>query len=107
MMARYLLQVSYTVDGARGLLKEGGSSRRATVETLLEGLGGTLEHFDFALGGDDAYVIAEVPDVTDVAAVSLAVAAAGGARLRTVQLLTPAQMDEAAKKQVAYRAPGA
>jgi uncharacterized protein with GYD domain len=106
-MARYLLQVSYTLDGARGVLKEGGSSRRATVQALLEGMGGTLEHFDFALGSDDAYVIAELADVTDVAAVSLAVAAGGGARLRTVQLLTPAQMDEAAKKQVNYRAPGA
>ncbi len=105
-MARYLLKVSYTVEGARGLLSEGGSGRRTTVQRLIEGMGGTLEMFDFALGGDDAYVVADVPDLTDVAAVSLAVAAAGGARLTTVPLLTPAQMDEAAKKQVTYRAPG-
>ena len=106
-MARYLLKVSYTVEGARGLQKEGGSARRETVQRLVEGLGGTLESFDFALGGDDAYVVADVPAVADVAAVSLAVAAAGGARLTTVPLLTPAEMDEAARKQVAYRAPGA
>ena len=47
-----------------------------------------------------------VRDVTDVAAVSLAFAAAGGARLATVQLLTPAETDEAAKKNVPYQAPG-
>jgi uncharacterized protein with GYD domain len=106
-MARYLWKVSYSVEGARGLIKEGGSSRRATVEQLLGSVGGRLESFDFALGGDDAYVVAEVPDVTDVAAVSLVVAAAGGARISSVQLLTPAQMDEASKKSVNYRAPGA
>jgi GYD domain len=62
-------------------------------------MGGKLVSFDFALGEDDAYVIAEVPDVVDVAAVSVAVAAAGGARVTTVQLLTPAEMDEAAKEE--------
>ena len=106
-MARYLWKVSYTADGAKGLLAEGGSARQVTVEKLVQAMGGTLESFYFALGDDDAYVIAEVPDVTDVAAVSLAVAAAGGARLASVQLLTPAEMDEAAKKNVPYRAPGA
>ena len=91
----------------KGLLAEGGSARRATVQKLVKAMDGKLESFDFALGEDDAYLIAEVPDVVDVAAVSLAVAAAGGARLSSVQLLTPAQLDEAAKKNVPYRAPGA
>ena len=106
-MARYLWKVTYTTEGVKGLLAEGGSARRATVQKLVKAMGGKLESFDFALGEDDAYLIAEVPDVVDVAAVSLAVAAAGGARLSSVQLLTPAQLDEAAKKNVPYRAPGA
>jgi uncharacterized protein with GYD domain len=106
-MARYLMKVSYSIDGAKGLLAEGGSSRTATVQKLVESMGGTLESFDFALGGDDAYLIADVPDITDVAACSLVVAAAGGARLSTVPLVTPAQMDAAARKNVLYRAPGA
>lgn len=106
-MARYLWKVSYTIEGARGLIAEGGSSRKATIQKLVRSMGGKLIAFDFALGEDDAYVIAEVPDVTDVAAVSLAVAAGGGARVTTVELLSPAQIDEAAKKNVAYRAPGA
>ena len=106
-MARYLWKVSYTADGAKWLLEEGGSARRTTVQKLFKAMGGKLEAFYFALGEDDAYVIADVPDVTDVAAVNLAVASAGGARIRSVQLLTPAEMDEAAKKSVPYRAPGA
>jgi hypothetical protein len=28
-MAKYLLQISYTADGAKGLLKDGGTKRRA------------------------------------------------------------------------------
>jgi len=105
-MARYLWKVSYTADGAKGLISEGGTSRRATIQKLLRSVGGKLVSFDFALGEDDAYVIAEVPNATDVAAVSLAVAAGGGARITTVQLLTPAEMDKAAKRNIAYRAPG-
>ena len=44
-MAKYLLQASYLVDGVNGLLKEGGTSRKATVEKLTESMGGSLEVF--------------------------------------------------------------
>ena len=106
-MARFLWKVSYSVDGAKGLIAEGGTARRATIQKLLRSVGGKLVTFDYALGEDDAYLIAEVPNVTDVAAVSLTVAASGGAKVTTVPLLTPAEMDKAAKKNIAYRDPGA
>ncbi len=106
-MARYLLKVSYTVDGAKGLIAEGGSARVATVEKLVEGLGGTLESFYFALGDSDAFCIVELPGATSGVSASLAVAAGGGARVSAVELLTPAQMDEAAAMKPTYRAPGA
>jgi uncharacterized protein with GYD domain len=106
-MPRCLWQVSYTTSGAQGLLKEGGTSRRALVDGLVAGLGGKLEAFYYAFGEEDAYVIAELPDDASAAAISLAVAGGGGARLKTVPLLTPEQIDEAAKKSVHYRAPGA
>ena len=106
-MARYLWKVSYSADGAKGLLAEGGSSRRATVVKLLEAAGGNIEIFDYALGEDDAYLVAEVPDVLDVAAISLTVAASGGVRITTTQLLTSEEIDAATKRNVQYRAPGA
>ena len=37
-----------------GLIKDGGSKRRAAVETLVKGLGGRLEAFYFAYGEADA-----------------------------------------------------
>jgi uncharacterized protein with GYD domain len=104
---RYLLRVSYTAEGARGVLKEGGSSRRTLVDGMIKGLGGSLESFYYAFGEDDVYVIAQLPDNVTAAAVSLAVSAAGTARSNVVVLLTPEEVDEATKKSVAYRAPGA
>jgi len=105
-MARYLWKVSYSQEGAKGLLAEGGSARRDVVAGLVKSMGGTLESFYFALGEDDAFVIADVPELTDLAAVSLTVAAAGGARVQSIQLLTPEEIDAAAKKSVSYRPPG-
>jgi hypothetical protein len=49
-MPKYLFTGSYTAEGARGLLKEGGSGRRAATEKMLKSLGGTLEAYYFAFG---------------------------------------------------------
>lgn len=105
-MARYLWKASYTVDGVKGILNEGGSGRRAMVEKLVGDVGGQLEAFYYAFGEDDVYVIAELPDHATAAAISLTVAASGAVRLKTVVLLTPEEIDEATQKSVGYRAPG-
>jgi uncharacterized protein with GYD domain len=89
------------------LQKDGGSARRAAVKRLTEQAGGKLESFYFALGETDVYVIADLPDTTTAAAVSLAVNAAGAAQIRTVVLVTPEEMDLATKKGMDYRPPGA
>lgn len=106
-MPKYMLSASYTVDGTKGLLKDGGSGRRATVQKAIESLGGRLECFYFTLGEPDAFAIVEVPDAVTVAAMSLAVNSTGGAHVSTKVLLTAEQVDEATKKSVSYRAPGA
>jgi uncharacterized protein with GYD domain len=107
IMPKFLIKASYNAEGARGLLKEGGSARRAVVENILKGLGGKLEAFYYAYGEDDAYVITDVPDATAGLAVSLAVNASGAVRLTTIPLITPEEIDAASKKAVSYRAPGA
>jgi len=105
-MAKYMIKVSYSVEGAQGLFEEGGSSRKAMVAKMLEDLGGSLESFYFSFGEDDAYVIADVPDTVTAVALSLAVNAAGGAGMATIPLITAEDMDEASKKSIAYRPPG-
>jgi uncharacterized protein with GYD domain len=105
-MPKYLLQASYTAEGAKGLAKAGGSSRRAAVEEVLKSIGGKLEAFYFAFGESDAYVIFEAPDAVAAAAVSVAVNASGAVRSKTIVLLTTEEMDQATKKTVRYRPPG-
>jgi uncharacterized protein with GYD domain len=104
---KYLLQASYTLDGIKGVVKEGGTSRRDVVQTMIDGVGGTVESFYFAFGDDDAYVVVDLPDNESAAAVALQTNAGGGAQVKTTVLLTPEEVDEAVKKSVEYRPPGA
>jgi len=106
-MAKYMMKANYTVEGTKGLIKDGGSARRAAVQKAVEGLGGRMECFYFTLGEPDAFAIVDVPDAVSIVAMSLAVNATGGAHVSTTVLLTPEQIDEAAKKSVGYRPPGA
>jgi uncharacterized protein with GYD domain len=105
-MAKYLIRANYTLSGTKGLMKKGGSSRRAAVEQMVAGVGGKLESFHFAFGDTDVFVIADLPDAKSAAAVSMAVNVAGGAQVTTTPLMTPEEMDEACKKSVRYRPPG-
>ena len=105
-MPKFLWQASYTSEGVRGVLKDGGTARRAAIEKLVEGLGGRLEAFYFAFGSDDVVVIADLPDQRKAAAVGLTVNAQGRTQLKTTVLLTPEDIDEAAKTSVDYRPPG-
>jgi len=105
-MPKYLTQANYVGEGVKGLLKEGGSSRRAAVEKLFKSAGGKLETFYYAFGETDLYVIADMPDNASMAAVALMVAASGVINLKTTVLMTPEELDNAAKKTPSYRAPG-
>jgi len=105
-MPKYLVQANYVGEGIKGLLKEGGSSRRAVVEKLFASLGGKVEAFYYAFGDTDLFIIADVPDNVTAAALSLTVNAAGAATSRITVLLTPEEIDAAAKKTPIYRVPG-
>ena len=106
-MSRYLIRARYTAEGARGIASGGGSARRAAVEKMVSGVGGSLESFYFAFGDDDVYTIVELPDHKAAAAVALAVNASGAVNLRTVVLLSPEEIDAAAQQTVGYTPPGA
>jgi len=106
-MAKYLVTGSYTLTGIKGVVAEGGSGRREAVEKLAASLGGSLESFYFAFGGDDFHVIVDLPSNEAAAAVAMTIAAAGTVSARTVVLLTPEEVDAATKLSPSYRAPGA
>lgn len=105
-MAKYLFQGSYTEEGLKGLLKEGGSKRREATEHVIKSVGGTLESYYFAFGSNDFYVIVDMPDNVSTAALALTVNGSGAVNVKTVVLLTPEEVDKAVKKTVDYRPPG-
>ena len=104
-MAKYLFEGKYTAEGTKGLLHEGGTGRRAAIETMIRGLGGQMIDFYFAFGDVDAYLIADLPDNESAAAVALAVNQSHGAVCKTVVLMTLEEVDKAAHKTVNYRPP--
>ncbi len=106
-MPLYLWRVSYTPEGTKGLIKDGGTKRRDFVKQMVEKLGGKVHAFYYALGDADVVGIAEFPDQATAMALSLSVNGSGAAQLHSTVLVTPEEMDAATKKQVGYRPPGA
>ncbi len=104
-MPKYLATANYSPEGLKGVLETGGTARAAALRKAIEGLGGTLISFDYAFGADDVVLIIEFPDNVAAAALSLAVSAAGAASTRITPLLSPEEIDQAAKKTVAYTPP--
>ena len=105
-MAKYLLQGSYTQDGLRGLLKDGGTKRRQAVENALKDVGGKVESYYLAFGEHDFYLIADIPDNVATTALSLFSNASGMIKSSVVVLLEPEEIDRAVKMRVGYSPPG-
>ena len=107
-MSKYLIKASYSADGTKGLLKDGGSNRKDAATKTIEDMGGTVESFYFAFGDHDAYVIADLPNEIAAAAIGLKINSSGLVNISTTSLLTPEQVDAACDKgtTLAYRAPG-
>lgn len=105
-MAKYLYIASYTAGGLKGLIKDGGSRRKEDLGAAVKELNGTLETLYFAFGENDVYSIVDVPDNVSAATIALKINASGAAKVKTIVLLTPEQIDEATKIKVSYRPPG-
>lgn len=105
-MPKFMIEASYTLEGLKGLQSAGGSSRRDAIAQVAESVGGKLEDIYFAFGDSDVFVIVDLPDNESAAAVAMTVSSSGAVRTKTVTLLTPEEVDAAAKRSVAYRPPG-
>ncbi|MGA3121741.1 MAG: GYD domain-containing protein [Polyangiaceae bacterium] len=104
-MIKYLMQGDYTAEGVKGLLKDGGSAREQAVKKLLASLGGTLDSMYFS--PPTYFIVANLPDPVTAAALAATVFATGAVSPgKSSEILTPTEMDEAAKKHPTYRAPG-
>ena len=113
-MPKYLISGSFSTEGLQRLQKEGrtplfvdkASGRGQAFTEAVQGLGGKVEALYFALGEDDVYVIADLPDNSTAAAIVLAVSATGRFRIRTTALLTVEEVDRAREMSANYQPPG-
>ncbi|MEV1287788.1 GYD domain-containing protein [Micromonospora sp. NPDC049679] len=105
-MARFLIKASYTQDGLKGLLKEGGTARRDAAAKVVGSLGGKLESFYFSLGEEDLYLVCELPDVKAVMALTIHVNADGGSIANSVELLSCEEIDAVVKQKIDFAGPG-
>ncbi|MGD2272675.1 MAG: GYD domain-containing protein [Desulfobacterales bacterium] len=105
-MARYLFYGSYSEEGYKGLMSEGGSKRIEEAKRALGSVGGSLEAFYFSFGEKDFYIIVDLPDNVTTTAVTLAGNVSGTFTIKGVPLLTAQEMDEAIQKSVDFRPPG-
>jgi len=106
-VAKFLVRGSYSQEGIKGVVKEGGTARKRVAAALAESLGGRLEAFYFAFGPHDFYAIGDFPDNAAAAALAATVGASGAmSSLETIALLTPEEIDDAMKRSASYRPPG-
>jgi uncharacterized protein with GYD domain len=105
-MQKYLFYGSYTPQGYKGLLAEGGSGRTEAVQQALNSLGGNLEAMYFSFGENDFYTIVNLPDDINAAAFTMTANVSGAFTIKTASLLTPEEIDSAVRIGVNFRLPG-
>ena len=105
-MSRYMFIARYDSAGVKGVVSKGGTARASVIEKVAADLGGRMETFDFAFGEDDVYTLCELPDNKAAAPLAMAVNSTGLAHVRTVVLMSPADIDAATKQDVGYTPPG-
>ncbi len=105
-MAKYLVEVRYTAEGTKGVLKDGGTGRYKAVADFMTSLKGKLEAFYFTFGEHDAILIIDLPDPESALAVAMSVRATGAIHSKITPLLPVEEIDRAVGLHVHYRAPG-
>jgi uncharacterized protein with GYD domain len=105
-MPKYMFTGSFTAEGAKGVQAEGGTRRVQAISAGFASVGGTLESYHFAFGGDDFFIIGELPDNAAAAALALRTSASGAVHTRTIVLMTPEEVDQVSALSPVYRAPG-
>ena len=106
-MPKYMIVATYSADGIKGVLREGGSARQTLIADIAKNLGGSLDAFYFAFGEDDVYSIVDLPDNVTAAAMAMNISAAGLVRCEVKVLLSPEEIDKSARTRMWFRPPGA
>ncbi len=105
-MPKYLITATYSAEGMKGLLREGGSERRKVIADIAKNLDGELESYYYAFGGNDVFSVIDLPDNVSAAAMAANISAGGMVRCAVTVLVTPEEMDKASRTKMYFRPPG-
>jgi uncharacterized protein with GYD domain len=98
-MALYMYQLAYTPESWAAQIKNPQNRVEKVARNVAESVGGKLIGGWLCMGEYDAVLIFDVPDAESVAAISMAVAAAGALKAgKTTPLISADQGVEALKK---------
>jgi uncharacterized protein with GYD domain len=87
-MPSYLLQLSYTADAVKSMIKH-PQNRAEAVRKPIEKLGGSIGNFWLSFGSHDVVAIVDMPDNVSAAAFALAIVAGGACtNVQTTPLLS-------------------
>ena len=105
-MTKMYIMGNYTEKAFQGFLKDPNSDRKAVVEKLVKGVGGTLHTMDIVRGSYDFIVVSDVPSFDDFAAIKLVVEASGA--VENLTMLEAIDFGKATAKasKIGYKAPG-
>ena len=105
-MAKFYTLGCYTAKGLGGFVSNPSTDRKAVVEKLVKGVGGTLHTMDIVRGSYDFCVVADLPSFDDFAAVKLVVESTGAVKnLSALEAIDFAKATTKASK-MSYKAPG-
>ena len=109
-MPMFISYVSYTQDAVKGMISK-PSDRTPGIKGLVEAIGGKLVAAYMTTGANDAVIISEAPDGSDVVAVELAIIASGAiAKVETVRAWTMSEfkeiMEKGSRVAAGFRPPG-
>jgi uncharacterized protein with GYD domain len=102
-MPKYLMQAQYSTEGLKRLMQDTASVRLAELKKAVASVGGRLESMYWALGGDDAILIVDLPDAVSAAAAGFAASASGHARVRTTRLFEAGEIDQGLERITRFR----
>tara|TARA_B100000287_G_C20452206_1_gene709926 strand:+ start:264 stop:575 length:312 start_codon:yes stop_codon:yes gene_type:complete len=98
---------SYTAEGAKGLLADGGTNRRDEAKKMVESMGGSLEAYYWCYGSTDFMCIVDVPSSEVMSKFALQIGASGMFSGNLTPLITVEEMDKITGASVEdFRYPG-
>jgi len=105
---KFLMQATFSTDGVKNLIEQGGTKREQQLQGLARSLGGSLEAVYFSPHRNEGFVIFDLPEGQriNLAGTVMAVNAGGFVQVKAQPVLTAKELDSAVEKARSVKVPG-